>query len=83
MSSSQPVQRRFLTLEDVAEILGLNLPTIRRLVRTGALRALQIRGRKVWRVGIDDLEDYIARMYAQTAADIAAGLIDPEPGESG
>jgi len=78
------VQRRFLTLEEVAEILGVNLSMVRALVRSGALRALQIGGRKVWRVGIVDLEDYVARMYEQTAADIAAGGLDSsssgEPG---
>ena len=77
MNAQQPAQRRFLTLEDVAEILNVKIPLVRELVRSGALRGLQLGGRSFWRVGVEDLEDYIARKYAATAADVAVGrLVD-------
>jgi hypothetical protein len=34
---------------------------------TGELRALQIGGRGMWRIGRQDLEDYIAEAYRRTA----------------
>ena len=44
---------------------------------TGELRALQVGGRGMWRIGRQDLEDYIAEAYRRTAERIAAGeLVD-------
>lgn len=73
-------KRRFLTIEQVAEELNVGLPMVRTLVKTGELRALQVGGRRVWRVGAQDLEDYISQAYVATAERIAAGEIsDEEP----
>lgn len=57
---------RFLTLADVAEILATSVSQVRALVRNRELRALQIGGRGQWRVETVELENFIARMYAQT-----------------
>lgn len=71
-------KRRFLTIEQVAEELNVGLPMVRSLVKTGELRAFQVGGRRVWRVGVQDLEDYISQAYAVTAERIAAGDIPDE-----
>ncbi len=65
---------RFLTLPDVAEILNVNLPQVRALVRSGALLGVQIGGRGVWRVEDVELEAYIQRAYAETKKRIHAGV---------
>jgi excisionase family DNA binding protein len=79
--TDQPRQRRFLTAGEAAEELNVKLPLIRALIRTGELRAIQIGGRGLWRIGLQDLEDYIAEAYRRTAERIAAGELvdDGEP----
>ena len=62
---------RFLTLADVAEILNISATQTYALVRSGDLPALKIGGRGQWRVEAEQLEDYIRRMYDQTATFIA------------
>ena len=57
---------RFLTLEDVADVLNISTSQAYALVRNGELDAIKIGGRGQWRVERDRLEDYITRMYAQT-----------------
>jgi excisionase family DNA binding protein len=59
-------QRRFLKLSDVAEILSTSSNQVYALVRSGDLPAIKIGGRGQWRVEESALEEYIARMYAQT-----------------
>ena len=70
-----PAQRRFLTPTQVAEELNVKPNQIHALIKTGELRALQVGGRGMWRVGRQDLEDYIAEGYRRTAERIAAGEI--------
>jgi len=60
------VEPRFLTLTDVSETLNVTLAQTKSLVRSGELAAIKIGGRGAWRVERSALEDYIARMYAQT-----------------
>lgn len=67
----QPLTKRFLTLADVAETLNITMAQTKALVRSGALPAVKIGGRGVWRVEASMLEDYIERMYAQTRETIA------------
>ncbi len=62
---------RFLTLEDVADILNITGSQIYALVRGGELRAVKIGGRGQWRVEREQLEAYIARLYEQTERFIA------------
>ena len=63
---------RFLPLADVAETLAISSAQAYALVRTGELRAIKVGGRGQWRVEESELEDYIARMYAQTRANLEA-----------
>jgi len=60
------VDRRFLTLADIADVLNISAAQAYALVRSGELRAVKIGGRGQWRVDEADFEDYLKRMYAQT-----------------
>lgn len=57
---------RFLTLVDVAEVLNTSSAQVYALVRRGELPAIKIGGRGQWRVESSQLEEFIARMYAET-----------------
>lgn len=72
----EPTKRRFLTIEQAAEELNVKESLIRGLIKTGDLRALQVGGRGLWRVGRQDVEDYIAEAYRRTAERIAAGELE-------
>lgn len=61
------MEPRFLSLADVAETLNLSVQGVRSLVRTGELEAIQVGGRKIWRVERSKLEEYIATRYAEQA----------------
>lgn len=73
-----PKRPRFLTISQVAEELAVGVPTVRQLIRSGELRALQIGGRGIWRIAATDVEDYIERAYRVTAERIAAGDVPDE-----
>ena len=51
-------EKKFMTLEDVADMLGVNYQLIYRLVRAGELPAIRL-GR-VYRVTQEDLQAYLA-----------------------
>lgn len=70
------MDRRFLTLADVQEILNISSPQAYSLVRSGDLPAIQVGGRGQWRVEESVLNDYIERQYAATQARIDAGISD-------
>jgi excisionase family DNA binding protein len=55
--SPQNSVQRLLSPEEVANILQLKPDTIRILLRTGKLRGIKIG--KVWRVRVQDLEEFI------------------------
>ena len=59
---------RFLHLADVAEVLNISSSQTYALVRSGELKAIKVGGRGQWRVESSQLEDYIARCYADTEA---------------
>lgn len=63
---------RFLQLADVAEVLNISSSQTYALVRSGELKAIKIGGRGQWRVESSQLEDYIARCYADTEAFVSA-----------
>ena len=63
---------RFLTLADVADVLNISASQTYALVRNGELPAIKIGGRGQRRVEREQLESYIARMYDQTRAFVAA-----------
>ena len=66
---------RFLTLDDVAEILNVSWSQAYALVRRKELIAIQIGGRGQWRVEVDELERFIQQKYAEARA----GTVPPEP----
>jgi excisionase family DNA binding protein len=59
---------RFLTLDDVAEILNVSWSQAYALVRRKELLAIQIGGRGQWRVEDEELERFIQRKYAEARA---------------
>jgi excisionase family DNA binding protein len=62
--------QRFLTLDDVAEILNVSWSQAYALVRRKELIAIQIGGRGQWRVEKDELERFIQQKYAEARAAI-------------
>ncbi len=62
---------RFLTLDDVADVLNISASQTYALVRNGDLEAIKVGGRGQWRVERDKLESYIARMYDETRRFVA------------
>jgi excisionase family DNA binding protein len=77
---------RFLTLDDVAEILNVSWSQAYALVRRKELIAIQIGGRGQWRVEVDELERFIQQKYAEARAGAAppepAAAPDDEPSEA-
>ena len=80
-SDPGPPGRRFLQLADVAEVLNISSAQVYALVRNGDLPAIKIGGRGQWRVEASALEDYLARMYAQTQEFVAAHPFGRDEGE--
>ena len=76
--TEEPRPRKFLTIEQAAEELNVKASLIRGLIKTGELRGIQVGARGVWRIGANDIEDYIAEAYRRTAERIAAGEIVDE-----
>jgi excisionase family DNA binding protein len=78
-----PTPHRFLTPTQAAEELNVKPNQIHAMIKAGELRALQVGARGMWRIGRQDLEDYIAEAYRRTAAHVAAGeLVDVGEPES-
>ena len=71
---------RFLTLDDVAEILNVSWSQVYALVRRKDLIAIQIGGRGQWRVEKDELERFIAKKYEEARAGTVPD--EPVPGEA-
>lgn len=76
MSDKDSATARFLTIEQVAEELNVGVPSIRALLRAGELRGIQVGGRGVWRIGRQDVEDYIASAYQKTSQQLQSGEIE-------
>ena len=77
---------RFLTLDDVAEILNVSWSQAYALVRRKELIAIQIGGRGQWRVEVDELERFIQQKYAEARAGTvpeAAAPDDDQPATTG
>jgi excisionase family DNA binding protein len=66
------VDRRFLTLADVSEVLNISASQAYALVRNGELRAIKVGGRGQWRIEQSELDRFIAASYEQTEKFIAA-----------
>ncbi len=67
MRQNRGMPKRFISLTELAEILDISAAQAYALVRSGDLPAIKIGGRGQWRVETSVLEDYIQRMYAETA----------------
>ena len=74
--TAEPTQPRFLTLAQVADELNVKQSLVQGLIRTGELRAFQVGGRGLWRIGRQDVEDYVEQAYRRTAERIAAGELE-------
>jgi excisionase family DNA binding protein len=62
------MEGQLLTLDQVAEYLGVHRDTVYKLVRSGRLPALQLGGRKAaWRISEDDLREFLANGKAASA----------------
>ena len=59
------MERRFITLEDVREVLAISSAQAYALVRSGELRGIRVGGRGQWRVECSELEAFIHRAYFQ------------------
>jgi excisionase family DNA binding protein len=75
--------QRFLTLDDVAEILAVSWSQAYALVRRKELIAIQIGGRGQWRVEKDELERFIQQKYAEARATGVEGPPADEPATDG
>ncbi len=60
------MEKRFIQLSEVAEVLDISSAQAYALVRSGDLPAIKVGGRGQWRIEVSALEDYIQRMYAAT-----------------
>ena len=67
--------QRFLTLSDVAETLNITMSAARALVNSGELPAIQVGGKKVWRIEDTALEHYIQEQYTLTRERISSGAL--------
>ena len=67
---------RFLTLDDVAEILNVSHAQVYALVKRREIVAIQIGGRGQWRVEVDELERFIQQKYAEARAGSVPELPD-------
>ena len=64
---AEPIlQPRYVTLEDVAIYLSVSVPQVYALVRSGALPAVKIGGRGIWRVDRHKLDEYLDRLEEDT-----------------
>jgi len=67
---------RFLTLSDVADTLNLSMSATRALVNSGELPAIQVGGKRVWRIEDTALEKYIQNQYAVSRERVRAHVSD-------
>ncbi|MEW1950797.1 helix-turn-helix domain-containing protein [Pseudarthrobacter sp902506025] len=65
-----------MTPTQAGEELNVNPSQIHAMIKAGELRAIQVGGRGLWRIGRQDLEDYIAEAYRRISERIAAGELE-------
>lgn len=77
METIEVLSRKFITLDDLQEVMSISRSQAYALVRSGELRALRVGGRGQWRIEITELDAYIERCYqAADATDAIARLPD-------
>ncbi|MGH9302403.1 MAG: helix-turn-helix domain-containing protein [Acidimicrobiales bacterium] len=53
------MEQRFLTVQEVAELMRVSTMTVYRLIKAGSLRATRVGGS--WRIGTVDVDDYLQK----------------------
>jgi len=76
-AAEEVIDKRFLLLSDVAEILNISAAQTYALVRSGELPAIKVGGRGQWRVEAPVLEKYIQEAYARTREFVNAHPFGP------
>jgi excisionase family DNA binding protein len=76
-AAASEIQPRYMTLEDVATYLSVSVPQVYALVRSGALPAIKIGGRGVWRVDRGQLDTYLERLHEETQQWARAHPLNP------
>ena len=71
------LEPRYVTLEDVALYLSVSVPQVYALVRSGALPAVKIGGRGIWRVDRRKLDEYLERLEEDTRQWAKAHPLNP------
>ena len=61
------MEPRFYTISDVADLLALSEQGVRAMIKSGELPAIQVGGRKQWRIEKSVLEDHTQNAYAASA----------------
>lgn len=64
------MQKPFLTIADTAELLNVAESTIRKMIKSGELPAVQIGSRGLWRISPESIDEYIAESYKKTRASV-------------
>lgn len=52
-----PLEKDYYTIYEVAELLGFHHNTVRRMIKSGQLKATQFNGRE-WRIRKTDLDEF-------------------------
>jgi len=69
----QDDEKRWMTVEQIAELLQVNSETVRRWIRSGDLPVLDLGGPKTgYRIKRDDLDVFIAARYGSVGKSVAA-----------
>lgn len=66
MCHTRIMSSMFLTIADVAERLQLSQQSVRTLIRTGELPAIQVGPRRLWRIPEEGFDAYIAAELERT-----------------
>lgn len=64
--------RRFLSIADVCEQLGVTSSAVRGMLHSGELLGIQVGGKGTWRIEESELDAYIQRAYATQRERIAS-----------
>lgn len=54
------INKRVLSIQEVADILDCSIDTVRRMIKSGSLKAFQLNKAGKWRVKIEELEKFMS-----------------------
>lgn len=60
---------RYYTVEEIADLLSVNVRTVRRWIKEKALTGVKLGDRAGWRITDDDLEAFLAKRRAAAETD--------------